>query len=70
MKNWENSNLHWYKTSIHIKTHYDFEELLRWINTNLDGHRKHTVWRLIDGGYFEIKFRYKRHFEWFILRWG
>ena len=69
MKDWENYKPNWYNACIRIETHTKFEELLRWMNDNLPGHRKHTIWRLIDDGYFEIRFRHQRDYEWFVLRW-
>ena len=69
MKDWENYKPNWYKASIRVETHTKFEELLRWMGENLPGHKKHTVWRLTDGGHFEIRFRYERDYEWFVLRW-
>jgi hypothetical protein len=42
---------------------------MRWMQDNIQGHRKHTIWRLTDGGYFEIRFRFEKDYEWFVLRW-
>ena len=69
MKDWENYKPDWFKARIRVDNPTKFEELMRWMQANLQGHRKHTVWRLTDGGYFEIRFRYERDYEWFVLRW-
>lgn len=69
MSGWENFKPKWYKARIRVESPAKFQELLRWMNDNLQGHTKHTVWRLTDGGYFEIRFRYERDYEWFVLRW-
>lgn len=69
MSDWENFKPNWYKASIQVESPKKFEELMRWMHVNIQGHRKHTVWRLTDNGYFEIRFRYERDYEWFVLRW-
>lgn len=69
MRDWDDYKPNWYKSEIRVETHTKFEELMIWMQANLPGHRKHTVWRLKDGGYFEIRFRYERDYEWFVLRW-
>ena len=69
MRDWESYKPNWYKATIRVENHDKFSDLMRWMHTNIQGHRKHTVWRLTDGGYFEIRFRYERDYEWFVLRW-
>lgn len=69
-KDWANYKPNWYSAKIRIESPKKFEDFLRWIETNIQGHRKHTVWRLTDGGILEIRFRYERDYEWFILRWS
>jgi hypothetical protein len=70
MSNWENFKPNWYKAKIHVPSAEKFEELMIWMQKNLPAHRKHTLWRLTDGGTFEIRFRYERDYEWFMLRWS
>lgn len=66
---WDKHKPKWYYCKIRVESPNKFEELMRWMQANLQAHRKHTVWRLTDGGYFEIRFRYERDYEWFSLRW-
>jgi len=67
---WAKYNPNWYTTSINIKTDEQLEELLMWIDSNIPGHRKHTIWRFRGDNIFEIRFRHERDYEWFVLRWG
>ncbi|NDB84163.1 MAG: hypothetical protein EB127_15805 [Alphaproteobacteria bacterium] len=69
MRDWVDINPNWFTARIRVESHIKFEELLIWMNANIQGHKKHTIWRLTDGGYFEIRFRYERDYEWFVLRW-
>ena len=66
---WDKHKPKWHYAKIKVESPQKFEELMIWMQSNLQGHRKHTVWRLTDGGYFEIRFRYERDYEWFVLRW-
>lgn len=59
----------WHHAKIRVESATKFEELMRWMQDNIQGHRKHTIWRLTDGGYFEIRFRFEKDYEWFVLRW-
>jgi len=70
MYQWENYKNKWYTTKIRIESPQKFQEVISWMNDNLQGHKKHTVWRLTDGGWFEIRFRFEKDFEWFVLRWS
>jgi len=69
MKNWENYKPSWYSASFTVKSDKQFEELMIWMQGNLPGHRKHTVWRLTGDRIFEIRFRHQKDYEWFVLRW-
>lgn len=69
MKDWENYKPNWYTASFTVRSNAQFEELMRWMQSNLPGHRKHTVWRLTGDNIFEIRFRYEKDYEWFVLRW-
>jgi hypothetical protein len=70
MKGWESYKPNWYEARIKVESPAKFEELMRWMQANLQSHRKHTVWRLTDGGYFEIRFRFERDYILFTLRWS
>ena len=70
MTSWEKLKPGWFKATVHVESPKKFEELMIWMQANIQGHRKHTIWRLTDGGYFEIRFRHERDYEWFILRWS
>jgi len=59
----------WHEAKIKVESPQKFEEILKWLGDNVQGVKKHTVWRLTDGGILEIRFRYERDFEWFVLRW-
>ena len=69
IKDWEHYKPNWYTCSIKIKSDEQFEELMIWMQGNLQGHRKHTVWRLTGDNIFEIKCRHQKDYEWFVLRW-
>ncbi len=69
MKNWENYKPNWYSASFTVRSEKQFEELMIWMQNNMPGHRKHTVWRLTGDRIFEIRFRYQKDYEWFVLRW-
>lgn len=69
MKNWENYKPSWYSASFTVKSDKQFEELMIWMQSNLPGHSKHTVWRLTGDRIFEIRFRHQKDYEWFVLRW-
>lgn len=70
MGSWENYKPKWFKASLRIESPEKFSEILKWLDDNVQGHRKHTVWRLTGNSDFEIRFRFERDFEWFIMRWG
>ena len=70
IKDWENYKPNWYKASLNIKSEKEFADLMIWMEGNLQGHRKHTVWRLTGEMTFEIRFRYQKDYEWFVLRWS
>jgi hypothetical protein len=59
----------WYEAKIQVDNPYKFEEIIEWLDKNIQGVKKHTVWRLTGGGLFEIRFRYEKDYEWFVLRW-
>jgi len=66
---WNNLKPKWYTSRIKVESPQKFEDLMKWMHENLQGHRKHTVWRLTDGGYFDIRFRFERDYILFVLRW-
>lgn len=67
---WENYKPNWYKATINISSHKHFEEILQWIGDNIQGYRKHIVWRKTGDEKFEIRFRFDKDYSLFILRWG
>jgi hypothetical protein len=69
MKDWENYKSDWYTAIITIKSEKQFEELMIWIDKNIEAHRKHTIWSLTRNNMFTIRFRYERDYEWFVLTW-
>ena len=74
MKDWGNYKPNWYSAKFIVKSDDQFEELMMWMHSNLPGHRKHTTWRLTGLAHtsdrvFEIRFRYQKDYEWFVLRW-
>jgi hypothetical protein len=69
MKNWANYKKGWYTTSFRVKSEEQFEELIKWIDKNIQGHRKHTIWSLSGDMLFTIRFRHIKDYEWFVLTW-
>ena len=70
MSDWDNYKPNWYGARIRVESPKKFEELMRWMQDNLQGHRKHTVWKLTDDSDFIIRFRYERDYILFTLRWS
>lgn len=70
MTDWDSYKPNWYTARIKVESPEKFEELMRWMQINLQAHRKHTVWRLTGDNYFDIRFRFERDYEWFLLRWS
>jgi hypothetical protein len=60
----------WHEAKLKVESQVKFTEIFNWLEANIQGVKKHTVWRLTDGGILEIRFRYERDYEWFILRWS
>jgi len=59
----------WYKARIKIESPEKLDEVTTWLLENIDGWHKHADWRMINGGYLDLRFRHQRDYEWFILRW-
>jgi|688.fasta_scaffold1088148_2 hypothetical protein len=60
----------WYKADIDIQEVDRVDEMLEWIECNIQGWKKHTTWRYVENKKFEVRFRHERDCEWFILRWS
>ena len=69
MKDWASFKSGWYSASFTVKSDEQFEELMIWLDKNIPGHRKHTIWSLTDTRLFTIRFRHVKDYEWFTLRW-
>jgi hypothetical protein len=69
MKDWESYKQNWYKAVIKVESDEKFREILKWIEKHVDGHRKHTMWKINEHRVFEIRFRHEKDYEWFVLRW-
>lgn len=59
----------WYTASVHVDKASKLEEILDWISDNIDGSDKHTYYTWSDPVHLEVRFRHKKSFEWFVLRW-
>lgn len=59
----------WYTVTIHISNASKLQDILLWIDSNIDGSDKHTFYKMVDDG-LEVRFRHKKSFEWFVLRWS
>lgn len=59
----------WHEAKIKVENPQKFEEILEWLGKNIQGVKKHIVWRLTDGGILEIRFRFERDYILFVLRW-
>jgi hypothetical protein len=47
-----------------------FHEIILWIETNVDGWKKHVDYRMSGDKRLDLRFRHEKDCEWFILRWG
>lgn len=65
----DNKTKGWYTVSIPISKASQLEDILLWIDSNIDGSDKHTYFKTVDGK-LEVRFRHKKSFEWFVLRWS
>lgn len=45
------------------------DEVIEWINNNIDMPRKHARWRITQDSGLQVKFRYERDLIFFKLRW-
>jgi len=70
MKDWASYKSGWYKIKIKLDTDEKFREILDWISQNIQGHRKHTIWKINEHRILEIRFRYEKDYAWFVLRWS
>ena len=59
----------WHEAKLRVSSPEKFTDIIEWVESNIQGWKKHTVWRLTDGGILEIRFRYERDYNWFVLRW-
>lgn len=60
----------WHRAKIRIESPEKLDEVTTWLITTIDGWHKHADWRLIEGGYLDLRFRHEKDYEWFMLRWG
>lgn len=60
----------WHKVKIRIDSPEKLDEVTTWLLENIQGWNKHADWRLVEGGYLDLRFRHEKDCEWFILRWG
>ena len=60
----------WYKASVHVDSKTKFHEIILWIETNVDGWKKHVDYRMSGDKRLDLRFRHEKDCEWFILRWG
>lgn len=66
---WEKAP-NWYEARIFIDKEQKLDEVFDWLVENVQGMRKHTVWRFAEDKMFVIRFRHVRDYEWFLLRWS
>lgn len=59
----------WHTVRIPVKGIVHIEEMLEYLATKVDGHNKHTYYTVSEAGYIEFRFRHKKDYEWFVLRW-
>lgn len=74
---WDKIKPGWYNAKVNNRQYDDYSEIINWIENNIQGYDKHTVWRMYldltkqnpNCYIFEIRFRHERDYEWFVLRW-
>ena len=70
MKDWDSYKNGWYKIKIKVKSDQEFTEIRKWLEETVEGHRKHTMWKIDQHRLLEVRFRHKKDYEWFVLRWS
>jgi hypothetical protein len=60
----------WHTGTLRVSHVNQINEIIQWIESNIDACEKHTYYSVVSGGaYIEFRFRYTRDYEWFVLRW-
>jgi hypothetical protein len=70
MKDWASYKQNWYTAVIQVESDEKFREIVKWVENNVEGHRKHTIWSVTEYRKLTIKFRHQKDYAWFVLRWA
>ena len=60
----------WYKADVNVDNADQVDDMLNWIENNIQGWNKHTTWRYVENKHFQVRFRHEKDCKWFILRWS
>lgn len=58
----------WYTASLSVRSPSHLKEIVDWVEDNIESSEKHSYFKMNDD-ILEARFRYKRNYEWFVLRW-
>lgn len=61
--------IRWHTVRISVKNMTHVKEMIEYLESKVDGHEKHTYYTDTKAGYIEFRFRHKKDYEWFVLRW-
>lgn len=67
---WNKHSDGWYQANILSDNVDKVDQMLEWIELNIQGYHKHTTWKWIENQELQVRFRHERDCEWFILRWS
>ena len=67
---WENTKPGWYECTVRAKHLAKYNEIIKWLETNIGKHERHCRWCVTDDDIVSFKFRYERDYIMFTLRWS
>jgi len=67
---WENTKPGWHECTVHVKHLDKYNEIVKWLKTNIGKYERHCRWGITDDDLISFKFRYEKDYILFTLRWS
>jgi hypothetical protein len=67
---WKNTKPGWHECTVHVKHLDKYNEIVKWLETNIGKHERHCRWGITDDDLISFKFRYEKDYILFTLRWS
>jgi len=67
---WKNTKPGWHECKVHVKHLDKYNEIVKWLETNIGKYERHCRWGITDDDLISFKFRYEKDYILFTLRWS